>query len=494
MVDLSSTITSLMGAKAQEFLGVEFSSGSVRIAHLKTVGNKKKIVALLDKDVQSLSEAEVGQFIARSVFSLNVKNPRITYIVPSHLMITKNIELPSQDPKEIEDIVNLQASRHTPYGREEIAVDYINIGTYKKNYTKILLVIVNRQVVRKNFEILRKAGIEPEKITFSSEVVGNILAHALKLEKEQAPVGTIHIDTAFSDFSILLGDKIIFVRSIPIGIQHLTAKDKHRNQFVEEIKKSLEVYRNEDVDTLPTRIIIAGVGTLGKDLAPLLNAELKIPTEGIDCAEYFSFTDDAQKMYSSAKFVSFLGAMSATLAFDKIGINLIPEEVKLKRLFEERSREVIKTGILLLTIFVLLCGFLGSKIYLKKRYLEKIDQRFRELHRKAEVVEEQFDRIRLIKSYLSQRGVSVEVLGEFYNLIPDDVKILEIRFDRAGSFSFKGTASTMAVIFSFVEDLNKSGYFREVTTRYTSKRMEGKDEVADFEIVATFGEENETDQ
>lgn len=47
----------------------------------------------------------------------------------------------------------------------------------------------------------------------------------------------------------------------------------------------------------------------------------------------------------------------------------------------------------------------------------------------------------------------------------------------------------MAVIFSFVEDLNKSGYFREVKTRYTSKRKEGEREVADFEIVAPFGKE-----
>ena len=44
--------------------------------------------------------------------------------------------------------IDLQAGRHTPFSREEILMDYLNIGTYRKNYTEVLLVIVNSNAVR----------------------------------------------------------------------------------------------------------------------------------------------------------------------------------------------------------------------------------------------------------------------------------------------------------------------------------------------------------
>ena len=90
-----------------------------------------------------------------------------TEYFPAHLTIAKNIEIPSLDPDEIKEIIDLQAGRHTPYSRGEIIIDYINIGTYRENYTKILLVIVTLSVVRRQIEILAKAGLITEKVFFA---------------------------------------------------------------------------------------------------------------------------------------------------------------------------------------------------------------------------------------------------------------------------------------------------------------------------------------
>jgi hypothetical protein len=42
----------------------------------------------------------------------------------------------------------------------------------------------------------------------------------------------------------------------------------------------------------------------------------------------------------------------------------------------------------------------------------------------------------------------------------------------------------MSTVFSFVENMGKSRYFREVKTKYTTKRQEGKKDVTDFEVNA----------
>ncbi|UCC94426.1 MAG: pilus assembly protein PilM [Candidatus Omnitrophota bacterium] len=491
MVELSHAFGSLVGAKPLAVLGVEFSSGNVRLACMRVSAIKKEVIALIEKDIQSLSSEEVTQFIQQSLTLCPAKNFRTVYVIPSHLVITKNIELPSQDQHEIEDIVNLQASRHTPYGKEEISIDYVNIGSYQKNYTKILLVIVNRDAVRRNFEILKSAGIEPNKVSFSSEAVAKTISKFLTLEKEATPVGLIHIDTAFTDFNVLLKNKILFVRSIPIGIQHLTVeRERQWDKFIEEIKQSLEVYKNEDIDALPTKLLITGVVDIAKELAGVVEGSLTIPTENISYPERFSFTEEAQKICSSSKLTSFLGAISAAYAVEDIKINLIPEEAKLKRRFEAKSREIIKTGISLLSIFLLTCALFVSNIYLKNIYLTKLNNRFDKVHKEAEIIERDFNRVKLIKSYFSKRGYSVDILGEFYKLLPGEIKIAELRFDKKGDFAFKGTAASLTLVFSFVEDLNKSEYFKKAETRYTSTRKEGNKDVADFEIIATFGREN----
>ena len=42
--------------------------------------------------------------------------------IPANAATAKNIEVPSIDPEEIKSIINLQASHHTPYSKEEVLI------------------------------------------------------------------------------------------------------------------------------------------------------------------------------------------------------------------------------------------------------------------------------------------------------------------------------------------------------------------------------------
>ncbi len=490
MVEINSTWGLFRPAKFPESVGVEFASGSLRLAIVKAIPSGKEVVALVEKNIQSLSEEDTVLFISQFLSKHNAKSSRAIYIVPSEMVITKNIELPSRDPKEIQDIVNLQASRHTPYGREEITVDFINLGLTSKNYTKIMLVIVNREVVRRNFEILKHSGIEPEKISFSSEAMAQALSQALKHQKDPVPYALIHVDTAFTVCNVFLADTVIFIRSIPLGIQQLTIeRERQKERLLEEIRQSLEVYRSENIDAFPSRLIITGALAEVQDLAPLLSDALRIPCENLSYANCFSFDPSARAVAESAKLSSFLGVISAAVNLDAVRINLVPEEAKLKRVFQERSRELIYSGFLLLLVFIFGCGLLLSRIYFKGAYLQKLNARFQTLHEQAQVLETDFERIRLIRQHLMGRGLSLRVIGEFYRLLPEQTLVTELNFDKAKEFRFKGKADNRPTILAFVDDLNKSGVVSDAKTRSMKVQTVDGKEVVEFEIVATFSEE-----
>jgi hypothetical protein len=188
------------------------------------------------------------------------------------------------------------------------------------------------------------------------------------------------------------------------------------------------------------------------------------------------------KSGSSLRNVSFLSVVSALYSEGQMKVNLIPEETKLRRQLEERGRELVKSGILILIIFVLAFLVLITKIYFNTAYLKKLDVRYKALSQEAGKLEGDFSKISLIRNYLSSRGFSLEVLTELYSATPEDLELSDIRFDEQGKFFIRGTAEAMSSVFSFVDNMQKSKYFKEVKTRYTTKRKEGTSDVTDFEI------------
>jgi len=68
--------------------------------------------------------------------------------------------------------------------------------------------------------------------------------------------------------------------------------------------------------------------------------------------------------------------------------------------------------------------------------------------------------------------VPLEALAELYSIAPLDIELNNIRLDDKGRFTVRGTAEAMSTVFAFIESMEKSSYFKEVKTKYTSKRKE----------------------
>ncbi len=475
----------LSGINNHEFVGIGLSAINLKLAHVKVSSGKPEITSLLLRNIGGLSDDNIAKLIRSSFDGLNAKAPFIINAIPAYLAITKNIEIPSIDPKEIKEIINLQAGRHTSYSREEIIVDYVDIGTYKNNYTKILLIIVARDIIERQLKILDKTGLKSQGGVFIPESLAWFAANILKIESDVSTVNVIHIDEDFTDFMVIFKSKILFIRSVSIGARHLTEeKERYQLKFSEELKRSFEAYQSEDIEKDPNMLVLTGAVEELHDLEPVLINTLHLPVKIIPYFKNLLISQEVLKANSLINRVSFLNVIAPLTAWQELKVNLIPEEVKLSRSLEKRGKELIKTGILILAIFVLVFSILASNIYFKSAYLKKITKEYESLNQVAEKLEEDFAKVNLIKNYLLKRGSSLELLAELYNIASPGLKITNIRFDEQGKFSIIGTASSMSVVFSFVDIMEKSEYFKEVKTKYTAKRQEESRDVTDFELTA----------
>lgn len=471
------------GVSSRELIGISLSTNTVKIAHMKTGLGKNQIMDLLSRDIAGLSDDEISKVILKCVSELKAQNPRVIDVVPSNMVITKNVELPSTDPREIREIINLQAGRHTPYSREEIIVDYVDVDVYKHSYTKILLVIVARNVIKRHFEIFNKAGLKLEKVLFAPEGLARSLSKFMKIETAELPVSVVHVDGEFSDFTVVFRNKVAFIRSISIGARHLTTgEEEYWTRFAEEIRRSFETYQSEDVEKTPDSLILTGAVEELKTLDAVLSQAIHLPVKVIPYLQNLPSSNGALQAASSLKRSSFLDVIAPLIVLEEMKMDFIPEDVRLRRSLEKRGRELIKTGIFVLSIFVLVFFILLSDIYIKSAYLKTLNTKYQALDREAEKLEKDFIRASTVKDYLVMRGYSVEILTELHAMIPADLELDDLRFDEQGKFSIRGTAKSTSTIFSFVDNIEKSKYFKEAKTRYTTKRREGSRDVTDFEI------------
>jgi len=463
---------------------VSLSGDNLKLAYAKISPTRKELVDLVSYEIQGLSDEEITKSIQSSLTSLRLSSPEVIIIIPSHATIAKNIEIPSLSEEEIREIVDLQAGRHTPYSREEIIIDYINIGAYRENYTKILLIIVTLNVIRRQIDILEKANLKVEKVYFSPELITSFCSSALKLNKEATVETIVHVDAHFTDFVTITKGGVIFVRSIPIGRQHLfSEKERYQSRFAEEVKKSLETYQAEDIGPLPEEIILTGSAQEGEELQDLLSQMLFMPVKFFHYLEHAPMASQELKKSLAAGQDSFLDVIAPLINPDRVQINLIPEEVKLRKKFEEKSKDLVTSGVYVMIILAMLCVSLISSIFFKSSYLENLSDKYEPMIEVSKRLENNFSQIRTIKRALKNRNMALDVLAELYDLIPADIQLSSIKFTLQGNFSIEGNSRTMGTVFSFIGDMEESEIFKKVESRRTTKRRVDDREIVDFEII-----------
>ncbi len=473
--------------RLEDRLGISFGEQELRISLVVSkLTGERRLTEVLTINTQGLTEEEIPVRVQIVIDGLKLKSPRLYGLIPAHLAVTRNIEIPSHDPDEIKEILNLQATRHTPYARNEIIVEYINLGVFKTVYTKILFIIVPRTAVLRFYDLASRLNMKPEKIIFAPEAVARFLWRNA-LSDEKSPIAIVQVDAITTEFLIEFRSMLLFVRSIPIGSRHFAAaKEGYLTRFIDEIKKSVETYQSENIDIAPTKMIITGALQGLENIEQLIEEKLQIPVRKITELEIVPVDEDLKAELPNPCPSSLLYLGAPLLVLDELMVDLAPEENKLKKVLAERSKEVVKSGGLIMTLLGLVCIFLISQIYFKTAQINELKKRYLPIQKEASALEEGYIRVRAIKSHLALRGKSLETLAELSSLLSDDLFFTDMKFDSAGKINLKGSSYSKPSIFSLVDKIEGSALFRNVQTKYITGRVEDDKELADFELTANL--------
>ncbi len=483
-------------SQSPELVVVDLSGGHVKLVLARQVGNQAVFEDFRSKVFGEGADLEISQYLAQTWREWKLKGRQAMCIIPSKLFISKNVDMPSNDPEEISKIIDLQAGRYTPYSRDEIVIDYLCMTTPGQHYTNVLLIIVNRKLIDRYVQIFERAGIFVARFGIASESVAHFYQRLLPAEHMSGAIAGIHVDEDASDLTIIDKREMVFVRSIPVGASHFrTGMESAQQSFVSELNKSISSYQDHGVGQPVKALVMTGLTNGLESLEKAIRESLPamqapgFPIKLVTYHNQFQVASAVKEKIGPQSSESFFELMSAVSAEESLRIDLTPKEIKLKRKFREGGKEIVTLGILIMTCLVMFSVFLASKIYIKRNLIERLDQTAESVSTQARILERASTKARVLRNLIDYRGKGLYVFDKVTSLIGSDVYLSSFSYDQEGNLQLLGTADTMSAVFSLVTKFENSGYFSSVTTNETKTKKEGGKEVADFDIKCQLNQE-----
>jgi Tfp pilus assembly PilM family ATPase/Tfp pilus assembly protein PilN len=463
----------------KRYLSFSLNENVIKLVQARSSGLVEKVarVSAVDASADSL-----GQALKTLLNGFNRKSS-VVCVIPANAATSKTIDVPSSDPQEIKSIINLQVNRHTPYSREEVLVGYINLGPGSPNHTKVLLVIVHRNIIKDRLAILEKSSLNPDKILFVPEGIGRLYFKGLNLKKDSAPIGVIDIALTSVNFMVVSRGAVIFCRSIPIGVKQIIDTQEGVNKLIEEINKSIAAYVSEDNEPSVSSFVVTTDSDVVHNILPILKEGLKAEVRVSSYVNFIKGGAVRNKLQKDFADDSFLDVIAPVATVSKCEVNLMPEEMILKKTVEKQSQEAIKTVVAVLLILAFSGAAFMCTIYFKDAFLnKKLREKFAGQKEEVQKLQERLTKVKIVRQYLQGRMVSLDIINELYRVTPPQIYLNIIAMDEDGALTVNGISDSMSRVFSYVKALSDSPMFKNVKTKSTATKKDNGKDVAAFEL------------
>ena len=459
----------------------EISSEWLKLVQAEQTGRGPAITQVHLQRIDGGSDAASG-VVKQAVQSCRLAKGPVIGCLPRHAVNVRLLDLPSADPKEIADMVDLQVGKQTPYSRDEIVFDYRPIGVGKEGYTRVMLVIAQRSVVRQKFHVLEEAGLDVQRMTIATEGLRNWFVAARPSADGAGELAwvVLDIDAAYTEFSVACGGEVVFSRSISIGASHLFADAsgvKWKETFLQEVRRSLDGYRSEAAGRKVAGIVVTGAGPriegLEKDLGAAFDLEAVAvpPLQPVQTPKALPVLEDPA--YRSLSIAPLIGIAIAPLS---LSLDLTPDAVRLRRTLERNARNLTWLGIEIMLALMLASVFAVGRYLRKDAHLNRLRDAAAQVGREAEAVEAMRLKSNLIKERLEPKYAALTVLRELETTMPESVYLTSVQLEDR-QVLLRGSTEVGSDVLKYVRALEASPVFADVKSS-SSRR--------DFEITCSL--------
>ncbi|MFH0702074.1 MAG: type IV pilus assembly protein PilM [bacterium] len=254
---------------------------------------------------------------------IDVKTVNIA--VPSNVAFIKNITLPDLALEELKVIANQEASKHIPFGINDVNIDFEILESTRKQETSgkkidVVLVALAKTIAKSNIDMLYDIGFSISAIDVAPFAMIRTLANAGLIDESDSLCISVLVGYENTDINVIYKGKPLFSHNTPIGKKNIIDSLENNlgidNQSVEnllpqvalivpginisldpqlskaatiartiynnisgEIQKTIEFYNSQNTEIKEIeRVIIGGAGICIQNIDKYIASRLKIDT------------------------------------------------------------------------------------------------------------------------------------------------------------------------------------------------------------------------
>ncbi len=465
---------------------IEIGQHYIKIAAIRSSIKKssRKFFCLARPVSPSDNDAQLSKLISETFVSLRLKPKFLALSLPRNLVTARSLSLPSGDQEEISKMVNLHLVRILPYKKEEMVNTYSILSKDKLGYSKVLLCVVHKDILKRHLKIVADAKLFADRIYLSSYGVWEwILSNCKSQMSPDTVYFGLDIDYDYTELIVFSRENLLFTRSIAIKAEQLL-EETGAMKLVREIRQSLAVFGSEYEYKKPEKIFISGATDNLNRLESMCKKELEmsltflpmelsidgLKSERIEVPRFISVTSLRKFLFDNPKRISF---------------NIL--ETQVRKALREKTRDLIIAGSLLIYIFFIICGAFLSRIYNRQVYLKRLELHSKTIEQDIGDLIHQSKRIDFVKDVLEKRKLPLLFFQEIYRAVPSQIAIKQINIVADDNkATLRGEAARLSDVFAFINVLEESRYFKDVQTKYTRKKKTRAGVFTDFELSFSF--------
>jgi type IV pilus assembly protein PilM len=187
---------------------------------------KLGILPLPDQAIQNnmvVDSGAVVDVIRRLTNENGVKAKQVIAAVPGRAVIMKKLQMPRQEPAELEANIEFEAQNIIPDSLENVNLDYQVVQESEDgNKMDVLLVAVKKEIVNSYTEAIEEAGLAPAVMDVDYFALENMYEANYGGETENGVVALIHIGSQYTSITLLQNGISIFTGDLSLGGAYFT--------------------------------------------------------------------------------------------------------------------------------------------------------------------------------------------------------------------------------------------------------------------------------
>lgn len=227
---------SLLSSKSQPLLGLDISSGSIKLVELTESGKNFRLEkyaieplpkgVMVDGNIDNMDSA--SEVVSRAVKKLGSRNKNVALAMPSAQVITKRIFLPAGlTEDEYETQVESEASQYIPFALDEVSLDFQVLGpsATSPDDVEVLIAASRWDKVEDRVALAEAAGLKPMVMDVDSYAVRSVidrLAQQMPSQGQDKLIAVFNIGANTTNLSVFLNAQNVYVREQPFGGAQLT--------------------------------------------------------------------------------------------------------------------------------------------------------------------------------------------------------------------------------------------------------------------------------